>query len=268
MMGIQEEAGWREARINALSQELWGMGLTVIDRAPPEKMFDLAAGLAPAGMAYQWDALENAPRVGWKCVPASRHPGIFMPYGYTGDIEVEGLWLMERPKAEVDAFHAAAQAKACQNMADWFDRQGAQGFTGGVTVLSEGSQGRSTDIRTVGEKTLESVIEIPRELAPYIAHIFEERDRLWAGASDWWDKPTAEYLAYGELAAQNPDWTRGQLMNAVLTPIAIENIRKRLATEGAGHDQRADSQQPIEGDAGEDGGTAGPAQEGGPPEAG
>ena len=76
---------------------------------------------------------------------------------------------------------------------------------------------------------------------PYIAQIFEERDRLWEIAGKWWGKPSPEYQRYTELAAQHPDLTRGQIMNAVLTPIAIENIRKRLATEGAQHDQTADS---------------------------
>lgn len=213
-------------------QELWGLGLTIIPRAKGEKVFDLAKDLAPVGMAYQWNEHLNAAAkvVGWKCIPASRHPGLFMPYGYTGDIEVNGLWLMERPKAEVDAFHAASHAKARQNVDDWFNIQGTAGFVGGVTLLSEGSDGnQSSDIREVGNKTTENLTKIPHDLMPYVSDIFAERDRLWAISDQWWDKPTLEYLHYTTLAAENPTWTRGQIMNAVLTPIAINNIR--LATE-------------------------------------
>lgn len=218
-------------------QELWGLGLTVIPRVPAEKVFDLANGLAPAGMAYQW---EDGPRVGWKFVPASRHPGLFMPYGHVGDIEVNGLWLSERPKAEVDAFHDETRRKARQNVADWYDRAGAQGFTGGVTVLTDGSGGRSSDIREIGLKTIEDATKIPMELMPYVSKIFAERDRLWADAGEWWGKLTPENLCYAKLSGLHPEWTRGQLMNAVLTPIAIENIRKRL--EGTEHDQSTNSE--------------------------
>ena len=221
-----------------LIQDLWGIGFTITKRT--WLVHDLANGLAPLGMSYAWRDDPKNPN--WKCVLASRHPGLFAPYGYRGDIEVNGLWLMERPKAEVDAFHAASHAKARQNVDDWFQRQAGVGFTGGVTVLSEGSQGRSADIREVGNKTLENATKIPRELTPHIGQIFEERDRLWSIADQWWGRQeTEEYRQYRDLFAQHPDWTRGQLMNAVLTPIAIENIRTRLATEGAQHEQSTES---------------------------
>lgn len=129
------------------------------------------------------------------------------------------------------------KAKAQQNVDDWFSRQFAAGFSGNVTVLSEGSEiGNATDAREVGDKTLESVTKIPRELQPYVGEIFAERDRLWGVSTVWWGKDAEpQYQKYTELAAAHPDWTRGQLMNAVLTPIAIDNIRKRLAKEGAEH---------------------------------
>jgi hypothetical protein len=233
-------------------QDLWGIGFTIVPRTgslPPDPV-------APLGVAYQWNATPKAD--GWVPVPASRHPGLFAPYGYVGDIEVNGLYLMERPKAEVDAFHADAHAKARENVDNWFQRQAVSGFIGSVTVLEEGSGGeRKTDIREVGDKTLENATKIPRELTPYIGQIFEERDRLWSNAGSWWGRQEAEeYQEYRHIFAEHPEWTRGQIMNAVLTPIAIENIRKEVATEGANHEQSTDSD-----------GTSGKAQAGTPAKA-
>jgi hypothetical protein len=62
----------------------------------------------PDGMDYQWvtDSVLGQPmpqrrgrfeRRGWKPVPASRHDGLFMPKGFQGEINVDGLVLMERP---------------------------------------------------------------------------------------------------------------------------------------------------------------------------
>jgi len=64
--------------------------------------------IIPDGMDYQWvtDSVLGQPmpqrrgrfeRRGWKPVPASRHDGLFMPKGFQGEINVEGLVLMERP---------------------------------------------------------------------------------------------------------------------------------------------------------------------------
>jgi hypothetical protein len=241
----------RCAASEVMIQALWGMGLTIVPRAPADKVFDLANGLAPRGMTYQWN--DDRQAKGWECVPAERHPGLFAPWGHIGPIEVNRLWLMERPKAEVDAFHAEAHRKARQNVDDWYSNVVVDGFTGGVTILMEGSGGRSSDIREVGDKTLEDATKIPRELTPYIGQIFEVRDRLWESSDQWWGKPTPEFSRYTELAQENPEWTRGQLMNAVLTPIAIEQTRKYyLATEGTQHDESTGSIQPVEGDAGQD----------------
>ena len=223
-------------------QDLWSIGFTIIPRASSDRIFDVANGLAPRGMAYEWHV--NPKVKGWECVPASRHPGLFAPYGYEDVITAHGLYLVERPKAEVDAFHDDAHAKAHAHVDNWFQRQAASGFTGGVTVLSEGSGGecaRTSDIREIGDKTIEDATPIPRELMPYINFIFQERDVLWSQSEKWWDKTTPEYQRYTEIAERHPQWTRGQIMNAVLTPIAIENIRKRRASEGAQHDQSTES---------------------------
>ena len=72
---------------------------------PPEEI--------PDGMIYQWWTKEvwgassqapigrvlDAERTGWQFVPASRHPGRWMPAGYDGNIEHGGMVLMELPEA-------------------------------------------------------------------------------------------------------------------------------------------------------------------------
>lgn len=80
----------------------------------------------PEDMSYQWvvDSVLGQPmpqrrgrfeRRGWRPVPASRHDGMFMPKGYQGEINVDGLVLMERPKIytrearKKDAMRAAEQ---------------------------------------------------------------------------------------------------------------------------------------------------------------
>lgn len=68
----------------------------------------IANELIPDGMSYQWvcDSILGQPqpqrrarfeRKGWSPVPAERHDGMFTPKGYKGEINVDGLVLMERP---------------------------------------------------------------------------------------------------------------------------------------------------------------------------
>lgn len=68
--------------------------------------FDRA--IIPDGWDYQWVAYavygqdQTAAMVGyqengWTPVPADRHPGMFMPPGYKGNITRDGQMLMERP---------------------------------------------------------------------------------------------------------------------------------------------------------------------------
>jgi hypothetical protein len=197
--------------------------------------------MAPAGMAYQWNA--DPKQAGWKCVPAYRHPGLFAPYVYREDIEVDGLWLMERPIPEVAEFRNVAHFHAKQQVNDWAQQQADAGFTGSVTggISPEIQIGDKAAGQVVGDRTLEDVTKIPPDLYGRLGEIFAERDRLWAHAAEWWYEGHATYDRYAELSLKHPEWTRGQVMNAVLTPIAIENIRTRLATEGAQHDQSTDS---------------------------
>lgn len=64
--------------------------------------------LIPDGMTYLWvtDSILGQPqpqwrarraRTGWTPVPASRHDGMFMPKGFEGEINVDGLVLHEKP---------------------------------------------------------------------------------------------------------------------------------------------------------------------------
>lgn len=81
------------------------------------------AELIPDGMEYLWvtstiygqpqpQRLARFQRQGWVPVPASRHDGLFMPKGWTGSIEVDGLMLHERSKKISDMARAAERRKA------------------------------------------------------------------------------------------------------------------------------------------------------------
>ncbi len=72
-------------------------------------MLHIPPELVPDGMRYNWKTASvfgqaQARRygryqaTGWEPVPASRHPGLFTPRGYEGDIEYDGLILMEKPE--------------------------------------------------------------------------------------------------------------------------------------------------------------------------
>lgn len=83
--------------------------------------FYVPADAVPEGMTYQWcrKSIWGQPDIshmvglqenGWTPVPADRHSGLFMPNGHVGDIERDGLVLMERP-VELTA-EARAEDKA------------------------------------------------------------------------------------------------------------------------------------------------------------
>jgi hypothetical protein len=72
-------------------------------------MLHIPQEIIPEGMRYNWKTLsvlgmQQARRfgryeaTGWSPVPASRHPGLFTPKGYEGQIEYDGLVLMEKPE--------------------------------------------------------------------------------------------------------------------------------------------------------------------------
>ncbi len=202
----------REIVSREIIDDLWGAGYTILPRRRGVDPFDMPAEMVPQGRSYQWMHLvhdkfhfegKNGQGLGWAPVPASRHDGYFMPAGHVGDIEVNGLGLFEKPKFEVDAERAEQTAQAKKMVDDWGKKNSAL-FDGHVLV--------GTDRVEIGTtKTFEDATKIPRELTPYIAQIFEERDRL-INVDDWNELSPAEAKSMAILQA-------------------IETIRKRITEE-------------------------------------
>jgi hypothetical protein len=236
----------REIISREIIDDLWGAGYTILPRARHPDPFHIPADLVPQGRAYQWMHLvhdrfyfENREgnSLGWAPVPASRHDGYFMPAGFIGDIEVNGLGLFEKPKFEVDAEHAANEAKSKKMLTDWAEKNSAL-FTGEVKI-----DGERTEIGQT--KTIENATKIPRELTPYIAQIFEERDRIgskYAIESEWAAPWTSDMMAqiHKEMAhhmAINPNAPKWPTLNAIILPYAIDNIRRKRIAEEATNGQ-------------------------------
>lgn len=87
--------------------------------------------IIPEGWDYQWNTVSvynNQDLVvgqsmqmyenGWRPVPASRHPGRFVPIGSKGDIIRDGMRLEERPKSLGDQARAEDIAVARRQMSD------------------------------------------------------------------------------------------------------------------------------------------------------
>lgn len=87
--------------------------------------------IVPAGWSYQWNTVtvyNNNDLVvaqsmamyenGWRPVPASRHPGMFVPVGTKGDIVRGGQRLEERPKSMTDEARAEDVSVARRQMLD------------------------------------------------------------------------------------------------------------------------------------------------------
>jgi hypothetical protein len=79
--------------------------------------------IVPDGMRYNWKTLSvlgqqqtrrygRFQMTGWTPVPASRHPGMFTPKGYEGEIEYDGLILMEKSEEECQRTEAREYNKA------------------------------------------------------------------------------------------------------------------------------------------------------------
>lgn len=156
-------------------QDLWGMGLTVVRRETCHEAFE--APKPPKGMAYQW--MPQVVAKGWSPVTHDQHPGLFAPYGTTGEIEHQGMWLMERPKAEVEAALAASQQKAQTNIEDWCKRSAAEGITGAFTVVTDGDGGREIKTTEIGGGVATELrTKIPSDMVGHIREILTERDRM------------------------------------------------------------------------------------------
>jgi hypothetical protein len=217
----------REVVSREIIDDLWGAGYTILPRRRHADPLYVPVEMVPQGRSYQWMHLVHDKyhygHGGWAAVPASRHDGYFMPAGHIGDIEVNGLGLFEKLKFKVDAEHAENNAKAHKLVTDWVEKNSGI-FTGEISINGDKVQIGAT-------KTIEDVTKIPRELMPYIAQIFEERDRLGRCFVDgdietkWAEVP---YMVYMK---ENPDASRWPTLNALLLPTAIETIRKRITEE-------------------------------------
>jgi hypothetical protein len=106
--------------------------------------FHVPAEAIPEGWTYQWcrKSIFGQPDIahqvglqenGWTPVPSDRHKGLFMPTGHVGDIERDGLVLMERPseltaearaedKAAADALTRMQQEQLGMALPQAFDR--------------------------------------------------------------------------------------------------------------------------------------------------
>lgn len=142
-------------------QELWGYGYTILPRRGGDP-FEFDQKIVPRGMAYQWNVI-GEPLSSWCPVPASRHPGLFVPVGTNGDIEVSRMVLVERPKAMVDDANAAMVAKAHKNIDDWVQKYGGQ-FSGGVKVWTGDPDRPPTEFRTVGNPEIAEKIMVESDV--------------------------------------------------------------------------------------------------------
>ena len=211
--------------------DLWGAGFTVIRRNTfGSDVYQIADHVCKAGMAQQWsDELKD----GWTAVPAERHPGLYAPYSYAGDVKIGGLMLLECPKHKVDAARSAQVDAAHKLVTDWQDKYGGQ-FSGTVTVGTQTELGKldsSSTIEVGATKSVESVTAIPREMTPYIGQIFEERDRLGQCYAKGEEETSWAIAAMETHMLENPDAPRWPTLNAILLPQAIQNIRKRITEE-------------------------------------
>lgn len=233
-------------------QDLWGIGFTIVKRARHIDPFHVPPEMVPHGRSYQWWHLvhdrilfhRDGGSSGWAPVPASRHDGWFMPFGHTGAIEVGGLGLFEKSKVEVDAERAAQVDAANKQAEDWAKQAAAAGFDGAASI---GRIGR-TKVVEVGKglkafksdatKTVDTTVGIPRDMTPHIASIFKERDELYDKLQAKWrtGEPYEDWEGdvcrrYDEALEVDPAILKGPAINALLLPIAIENVRKALGVE-------------------------------------
>jgi hypothetical protein len=90
-------------------------------------MLHIPPDIIPDGMRYNWKTLSvfgqqqtrrygRYQATGWEPVPASRHPGLFTPKGFEGEIEYDGLILMEKPEELCRQTEAREFGKARQQV--------------------------------------------------------------------------------------------------------------------------------------------------------
>jgi hypothetical protein len=125
--------------------------------------------MIPDGMEYLWvtssiygqpqpQRLARFQKQGWVPVPASRHDGLFMPKGWQGAIEIDGLVLHERSKKISDMARAHEINKA-RNQLRTKEMQLLGGGMDGVTLDTQ----HPTALRTNRINKSYEKIEIPEE---------------------------------------------------------------------------------------------------------
>jgi len=118
--GKKQQAAMREPMRETLHED--DAGFTYKPEEEGSRL-GIAKEHIPDGMEYLWvtasvfgqpqpQRLARFQRQGWAPVPASRHDGMFMPKGYQGQIEVDGLVLHERSKKICDMARAHERKKA------------------------------------------------------------------------------------------------------------------------------------------------------------
>lgn len=105
--GLKKQPVEREA-VHSSIRDWEARGGVYTDDDDDDNRLKIRRELIPDGMDYQWvtDSVFGQPfsgrrasfeRKGWIAVPAERHNGMFTPKGAKGEINVDGLVLMERP---------------------------------------------------------------------------------------------------------------------------------------------------------------------------
>jgi hypothetical protein len=123
--------------------------------------------IVPPGMRYNWKTFSvlGQPQArrygrfqmtGWEPVPAERHPGMWTPKGYKGNIEMDGLVLMEKSEEACQAHEAREERKALAQV-QAKEQQLRGGNLDGVTM--------DTQHRSVHNKVGKSYerLDVPKE---------------------------------------------------------------------------------------------------------
>lgn len=241
----------REIISREIIDVLWGAGYTILPRARHPDPFNVPPGIVPQSRSYQWMHLIHDKvwiGQGWAAVPASRHDGYFMPAGFIGDIEVNGLGLFEKPKFEVERDKAERIASTKDFSNRYLERWGGIGqFAGEVTIGTQTKLGELDTVQTAkigNAKSIENVTAIPRDMTPYIAQIFEEREYLRKLYADDCSEPAWSTVLISEIASKmeaamkaDPAASKWPTLNAIILPFAIANVRKRITEEAANASQ-------------------------------
>jgi hypothetical protein len=167
-------------------------------------------------------------------VSCEDYPGLFAPFGYQGFVEIGKLGLIECPQHRVEAAKQAQAAAAHKLVYDWREKWGAA-YEGQVTVGTQTELDKLDTVQTTkigATKTIEDTTKIPRDMVPYIAQIFEERDRLAQAHVDSMKTRghgySHEWASWMEDHPDDPQWPT---LNRVLLPTAIDIVRKRITEE-------------------------------------